>query len=278
MATPMTSTPLILSADDYAQGEAIDHGILNLIHTERLTATSCLTLSPRWPEAAAALTPDIRQQADIGLHLDFTQFSRPVRHPHPRLVMHSLLRLLDEQQVRATIALQLDAFEQAMGSAPDYVDGHQHVHQLPQIRNALLAELQSRYAGKLPWIRISHPAHDGWKGRVISALGSSAIRKQAATCGFSLTDGLLGVYGFDRTTEDYLVQLRRWLEIAVDQARQGHMSALMCHPGLASADASDTIKQARQVEYEVLAGLAFAELIQKLNIQLVKGSCIFPQS
>ena len=278
MGAPLTFTPLILSADDYAQGEAIDHGILSLIRMGRLTAASCLTLSPRWPEAAAALTPDIRQQADIGLHLDFTQFSWPVRHPHPRLVMHSLLRLLDEQQVRATIALQLDAFEQAMGSAPDYVDGHQHVHQLPQIRSALFAELQSRYAGKLPWIRISHPLHDGWKGRVISALGSSAIRKQATTWGFPLTDGLLGVYSFDHTAEGYLVQLRRWLEIAVDQVRQGHMSALMCHPGLASADTSDPIKQARQVEYEVLAGLAFAELIQKLNIQLVKGSCIFPQS
>lgn len=278
MAALLTPTPLILSADDYAQAEAIDYGILNLIRMGRLTATSCLTLSPRWPEAAAALTPDIRQQADIGLHLDFTQFSRPVRHSHPQLLMHSMLQLLDEHQVRATIALQLDAFEQAMDSAPDYVDGHQHVHQLPQIRSALLAELQSRYAGNLPWIRLSHPMYDGWKGQVISTLGSSAMRKLAATYGFSLTDELLGVYGFDRTADEYLGQLGRWLEIAVDQAQHGHRSALMCHPGLTTQDAADPISQARPVEYAVLAGSDFDELMRKLNIQPVKGSCLFQQS
>lgn len=275
MTASLTPTPLILSADDYAQGGAIDHAILNLIRMGRLTATSCMTLSPRWPEAATELTPEIRQQADIGLHLDFTQFSHPVRHPHPQLIMHSLLRSLDEQQVRATIALQLDAFEQAMGSAPDYVDGHQHVHQLPQIRSALLAELQSRYAGKLPWIRLSRPMHDGWKGRVISALGSSAMRKQAATCRFSLTDGLLGVYGFDHTADEYFLQVKRWLKIAVDQTRHGYISALMCHPGLVSASAADPIRQARPVEYEVLAGPAFAGLMRELNIQPAKGSCLF---
>ena len=277
MAAPLTFTPLILSADDYAQGEAIDHGILNLIRMGRLTAASCLTLSPRLPEAAAALISEIRQQADIGLHLDFTQFSHPVHHSHPQLAMHSLLQLLDEQQVRATISLQLDAFEQAMGTAPDYVDGHQHVHQLPQIRSALLAELQSRYTGKLPWIRLSRPAHDGWKGRIISALGSSAMQKQAATCEFSLTDGLLGVYGFNHTADEYLLQLRRWLGTAVDQAQHGHIFALMCHPGLASDDVADPIRQARPVEYEVLAGPAFAELMQNLNILPAKGSCIFQE-
>lgn len=264
--------PLIISADDYAQGPAIDHGILDLIRMGRLTATSCLSLSPCWREAAAAITPEIRQQADIGLHLDFTTYSRPVRHSHPQLVMRSLLRSLDYQEVKATVAQQLDAFEREMHSAPDYIDGHQHVHQLPQVRDALLAELQARYAGKLPWIRISHPAHDGVKGRVISALGSWAMRRQALSRGFAVTDTLLGVYGFDSSAASYQKQLRTWLAMAGKEIGAGRLCALMCHPGLPGTDVTDPIRQARSVEYEVFCSPGFTGMLQELNITPAKAS------
>ncbi|MFL9711355.1 ChbG/HpnK family deacetylase [Methylobacillus sp. Pita1] len=267
--------PLIISADDYAQGPAIDHGILDLIRMGRLTATSCLSLSPRWREAAAAITPEVRQQADIGLHLDFTTYSLPVRHPHPQLVMRSLLKSLDPQQLKATIAQQLDAFEREMNSAPDYVDGHQHVHQLPQVRDALLDELQSRYAGKLPWIRISHPAHDGVKGWVISALGSWAMRKQALSRGFAVTDTLLGVYAFDSSAATYQKQLRRWLAMAGKEIGAGRLCALMCHPGLAGTDGTDPIRQARPIEYEVFSGPGFAGMLQELDVRPAKASQLF---
>lgn len=272
------ATPLILSADDYAQSADIDHGILKLIRLGRLTATSCLSLSPRWHEAAAAISPDIRQQADIGLHLDFTQFSYPLRLTHPQLVIRSLLRQLSHKQIQATIRLQLDAFEKEIGSAPDYIDGHQHVHQLPQIRDALLSELHSRYSGKLPWLRISHPAHDGMKGLVISALGSSTMRKLALKRGFSATRTLLGVYGFNSNAESYLEQLNQWLAVVANGNAKGQPYALMCHPGLVSADQTDPIGQARPIEYEVLAGHAFNERLAALNIMPVKGSELFAKA
>ncbi|MPS49117.1 ChbG/HpnK family deacetylase [Methylobacillus sp.] len=264
--------PLIISADDYAQGAAIDQGILDLIRMRRLTATSCLSLSPRWREAATSITSAIREQADIGLHLDFTAYSRPTRYPHPQLVIRSLLRSLDPEQLKTMIGQQLDAFEQEMNSAPDYVDGHQHVHQLPQVRDVLLAELQSRYADKLPWIRISHSAYDGVKGRVILALGSQAMRKQALRRGFAVTDTLLGVYGFDSNAATYQKQLRAWLTIAVKETRVKRLCALMCHPGLPSADDTDPIRRARPVEYEVFSSSVFAEMLQEMDIEPTKAS------
>lgn len=271
------TTPLIVSADDYAQSASIDHGILKLIQLGRLTATSCLTLSPRWHEAASAITGDIRQQADIGLHLDFTQFSAPICRPHPQLVLHSLLRKLNPVEIRTTIARQLDAFEQALGNAPDYIDGHQHVHQLPQIRTALLAELQLRYPGELPWIRVSQPRYGGIKGRVITALGSNELRTQAHMLGFATTDTLLGVYAFDSDATHYGRKLRHWLAMAVQQHRQGSLCALMCHPGLPDHGTDDAISQARPVEYAVLSSPEFIDTLKTLGIILVKGSRILPR-
>ncbi|MDP3303450.1 MAG: ChbG/HpnK family deacetylase, partial [Methylotenera sp.] len=43
---------LIVCADDYAQSPAIDAGIIQLIQQNRISAASCMVLSPRWAEAA----------------------------------------------------------------------------------------------------------------------------------------------------------------------------------------------------------------------------------
>lgn len=68
---------LILCADDFGQSEAIDQAIIKLIKMGRLSATSCMTLSPRWNEAAKQITPYIRKKASIGLHLDLTTLVTP---------------------------------------------------------------------------------------------------------------------------------------------------------------------------------------------------------
>jgi len=42
---------LILCADDYAQSAGIDEAIIQLIEKKRLSAASCMTLSPRWKKS-----------------------------------------------------------------------------------------------------------------------------------------------------------------------------------------------------------------------------------
>ncbi|MCB5187546.1 ChbG/HpnK family deacetylase [Methylobacillus caricis] len=275
------STPLVLSADDYAQSDAIDAGILSLIQQGRLTATSCLTLSPRWPLAAKKILAEIRQQADIGLHLDFTQYSPSMRYSHPQLIARALLRSLDKKKLRSAIRQQLDLFEEALGTAPDYVDGHQHVHQLPQIREMLLEELVNRYsARRLPWIRIANPPPcDGLKGRVIGLLGSAALKKSALRHGLNSSDVLLGVYGFNDKPEEYAAKLRQWLNIAVQEAQKEKFCVFMCHPGIGiSSGEDDPIWQARPLEYQILSSGMFTELLQEINITPVKGSHILNSS
>jgi chitin disaccharide deacetylase len=265
------SNELILCADDYAQNEAIDAAIIELIQMDRLTATSCLTLSPRWVEASQQITPQIRSKAAIGLHLDFTQYVSP-NSALSSLIVRSYLRMLDKQLIRTSITRQLDAFENALNTPPDYIDGHQHVHQLPQIREVLISLLHQRYPEKMPWIRIAKPPiQDGVKAMIIRILGSHALTTLAKQHHIPYSKTLLGVYGFQHGTTYYQRKLNLWFaQVNGDNAAQPVV--LMCHPSLhvASVEESDAIYPARLVEYQVLSSPKFIQLIQQHNIQLVK--------
>jgi len=276
-----TVKSLIVTADDFAQSAEIDVGIIALILKNRVSATSCLTMTPRWPAAARLLTNEIRELADIGLHLDFTQYA-VYRHRLPMLMMRALFHTLPRKKILSSINQQLDRFEAALGTRPDYVDGHQHVHQLPQIREALLEVLDKRYGNDLPWLRIARPlARDGFKGRVIAALGADALERKARQAGIKCTSRLLGVYGFDISAAAYLERLDDWLAISINShnAAMNDTCALMCHPAI-SANASsgrpkdDVIYAARLLEYEVLNGDAFGEVLTKYRLLVSRGKAL----
>jgi predicted glycoside hydrolase/deacetylase ChbG (UPF0249 family) len=264
--------PLVISADDYAYHEAVDAGILGLIRQGRLTATSCMVMSPRWSEAAQAITSDIREKADIGLHLDFTEFGEPVRHPLSGLILRTFVHGLSTSAIRQNIHLQLNRFEQALGTRPDYIDGHQHVHQLPQIRGALLEIIRERYGQHGPWLRISSPPPaDGLKGRIIRGLGAQALRRRAIRQGLKCSSLLLGVYDFNDHTMPYLNRLRICLQQAQDASG---MPVLMCHPALpdSAAPAGDPIARARGAEFSALASHEFEALLNEYAIKPLRGT------
>lgn len=253
-------TPLVLSVDDYGYHAGVDDAVLELASEGRITATSCLTASPRWPQAACALTTEVRRQLSVGLHLDFTEFHAlaPLRE-----LVHATLRgRLAATTVEAGIARQLDAFEDALGTAPDYIDGHQHIHQLPIIRTVLLAELERRYPDIRPWIRISRPVHGGIKGWTIRALGADALATAAARAGFRCSRRLLGVYGFDLTLEQYTSRLVRWLR----HANAG--DAILFHVAR-DAQPNDPIGSARKIEYSVLRSHVWDEMLARFRINPV---------
>lgn len=275
-------TRVIICADDFAQSAAIDDAILDLIQRGVLTATSCMTLSPAWVDSASRLTGEIRAKADIGLHLDFTQFSQTIRLSHPVLVLRSLLGLLDRQAVRSNIQQQLNAFEEATGTMPDYVDGHLHVHQLPVIRDELLAEMQQRYgkltASERPWLRISSPpAESGFKARIIHWLGAKTLQTAALQAGFKVSPCLLGVYDFEGDAADYQAHWLTWArQLQQSPAPVEHClpPVLMCHPAKPydKKDESDPIAIARIIEWQVMHSADFYTWLSKAGIQPVKGS------
>ena len=131
---------IILCADDYGQNQAISQAIIELIKNDRLSATSCMTNSPLWPQHATWLSP-LRSRADMGLHFNLTEgvpLSDRLKNAHgfmplSKLIIRAYWRLLNAAAIEEEFIAQLEAFRAAMGAYPDFIDGHQHVQQLPII-------------------------------------------------------------------------------------------------------------------------------------------------
>jgi predicted glycoside hydrolase/deacetylase ChbG (UPF0249 family) len=262
----MAERNIVICADDFGYSEGIDRAVLELVAAGRLSAVSCMSTAPAWRADASALREQAQGRADLGLHLNLSErFDAEPRGPSLNtLILRAYTMRLSPAELRIRIALQLDAFEDALGRAPEFVDGHQHVHQLPIVRRVLLAELERRYAGRLPWLRDTTPSpslRGGFKPWVIARLGARALHRQAARRGFVQNRGFVGVYGFDGDEAGYLSRLRDWL------AAMGEGSLMMCHPGLGTA-AGDPIAAARQREYTVLMGEAFAQALADRGLRL----------
>ena len=279
----MSTRPLILCADDYALSPGVTLGILDALAKGRLNATGAMTNRPLWKEAA----PDVAgfaDRADIGLHLNLT-FGAPLG-AMPNLAPSGVLPmlrpflkaaragLLPREEVRAEIARQLDAFEDAMGRPPDFVDGHQHVQVLPGVRDWLLEELVKRgLAGRL-WLRDSSDRLPRILARrvelpkalVLAALGRG-FAAQAHGLGFHTNEGFAGFSAFD-LRRDYGRDFARYL------VRPGARHLVMCHPGHVDSDpsAGDDVREPRARELEFLLSDRFAHGLGAAGFHLHRWS------
>ncbi len=266
-------TEVVICADDYAMTPEVSAGIIALAQQGRISATSAMTLSPHWPQWARQV-PDLQQRIDVGLHLDWTSdfaLQQGFGQPLGPLMLRSLLRRLRPQDVAGQIERQLDLFEQHANAAPDHIDGHQHVHQFPVLREALIKVLVRRYSpGQRPWLRVAQVACKPWeiKARIINAMGARALRALAEQHGLAHSEHLTGVYDFQGDTNGYRQQLQGWL---------GHLppaAVLMCHPAQ-GFNPEAPFPHARIREQEVLSHPALEALLREQRIRIVRGSQLF---
>lgn len=273
MASDPTLPPtraVLLCADDYALHPLVDEAAEQLALAGRLSATSCMTTSPLWPAAAARLQA-LRDRLAVGLHFNLTE-GHGGAHPAQALgavIRQAYARQLSPAQLRTAWRTQLDAFEQALGTPPDFIDGHQHVHQLPGLRDAMLAELQARYAPhERPWVRSTAPAGGLWrspKAAVIALLGGWTATRRLRRAGVGTNRGFGGVYGFDAAdAESYGAQMAQWLP----QMRAGGL--LMCHPATGEVQ-GDAIGTQRPVEFAYLMSPAFGALLAQHGCHVHQG-------
>ena len=280
----MSAVPFVLGADDYGLAPGTSAGIRELLQAGRLSATSCLVLSPHWAEAAPklrAMAPD----ADIGLHLALTRMA-PLG-PMPRLAPggrlpspEKLMALayagrLDEREIGAEIDRQLDAFEQAMGRPPDYVDGHHHAQQLPVIRDALVARMRRRLPAGTALRNCAEPLR-AIIGRAIApvqavvlAFSGRGLRRAADQAGIPGNRRFSGVRSFSEPGPYRDLFLRF---IAPDASGPVRGLAVMCHPGHPDAElaALDSLTGPREVEYAYLAGDEFPRDIAAAGLRLAR--------
>jgi predicted glycoside hydrolase/deacetylase ChbG (UPF0249 family) len=254
---------ITLCADDFAQSEAISQGIVTLLDAGRLSAVSCMTDSPRWNQDALTLTP-YAAQADIGLHFNLTHsFGQPVKSLR-ELMQSSLFRTIDLAPVRKSLQHQLDRFEDSMHRAPDFVDGHQHVHVFPRIRQVVSEILGRRYPARKPYLRRVSPAiwnHDAPAKAMVLRLLARNAGDDAASAGFRLPAAFAGLYSLSPAA-DFGRYMRKWL------ASVPSGTLIMCHPALASNATEDLIAAARWSEMTYLLSDAFSRDLLAVGIKL----------
>src|SRR3990167_997175 len=246
---------IVLCADDYGQAEAISKGILELLAVDRLTAVSCLVTSPDWRTHATWLQP-YKEKADIGVHLNFTDgvpLSAAYREqigatfmPLSRLLWHTMTRskLLHRAALAAEVEAQLEAFTAAVGSAPRFIDGHQHVHHLPVIREVLLDVYRRKLASNAVYMRAVTQMGTllGLKKLVIHCTGGADFAAQLDSLRVAPNTSFAVIYPFNQSRR-YRQYCQEFLRVSSDRG------LIMCHPGLATNDQKDPLNQSRCAEY-----------------------------
>jgi chitin disaccharide deacetylase len=272
-----------LCADDYALSPGVSRGILEALAAGRLSAISVMTTRQFWPKSAHELR-QFNVKADIGLHLNLTlgsplgdmpAFAATGRLPGISQVIKAARRNeLPEAEIGQEISRQLDGFCEHFGAAPAFVDGHQHVQVLPQIRSQLFACLEEKgFSGKV-WLRDSsdRPWRIPRRGvEVAKALGIAwlgrGFAREAAGRRFVTNDGFAGFSAF-APAHDYAADFARYLRAP------GRRHLIMCHPGYCDEElvAADPATLSRERELSFLLSPAFTEMLARKCARLARLS------
>src|SRR5690606_14231146 len=261
---------IVVCGDDFGMNAGIDAAMLHLARLGRLSAVSVLTQGATFAARGSAL-----RGLDLGVHLNLTEDlgdAAPARVlPLPALISRAYANRLDGAWLDEQLARQFDAFEAVLGRAPDYVDGHQHVHQLPGVLPRLLRLIQRRYGRDAPWLRYTAPGmqegiplRESAKAALIGALGSRAVARAARRAGLRTNRRLLGVYGLQGGARRYAGLLQRWLT----NARDGDL--LVCHPALPGA--GDALAAQRAAEFEVWARPELGDWLRLNGVRVARPS------
>ncbi|MFY9692495.1 MAG: ChbG/HpnK family deacetylase [Xanthobacteraceae bacterium] len=267
-----------LCADDYGLSPTVSAAIRDLIARHRINATSVMMPAPSFsPSEAAALEVAAGGRAAIGLHVTLTAPFRPLTAgfaptrngaflPLPAMAGRALAHWLRPEDLEIEITRQFSAFRAAFGRAPDFVDGHQHSHVFPQIREALLRVIKD--AAPQAWLRqcgrsaAAPKSFADPKGYVLDAL-STRLARLAARAEVRTNPAFAGTYSF-APGADYATLFPGFLDGLPDGG------VVMCHPGEVDAELRrlDPLTDLREREYAYFLGDEFPLLLQRLGYAL----------
>src|SRR5262249_21403492 len=269
-----------LCADDYGISPAVSTGIRDLVARGRLNAVSVLVAAPTFQRSEAVslnVLNSAASRAAIGLHIALTAPFRPSRAdfapasegaflPIAATFRHALFGRFKQDALVAEIAEQMRTFADSFGRAPDFVDGHQHVHLFPRIRDAVL-EVAKEMAPQA-WVRqcgrvapFAVRIADG-KGLFLDFM-SRRFRRRAAALGLATNPAFAGTYEFDEKA-DFAALFPRFLEELPDGG------VVMCHPGFVDAELErlDPLTRLREKEYAFFADEEFPALLARHGVTL----------
>ena len=264
--------PVIINVDDLGLSEPVNEAVIRLAQMQRIQASSYMSHGSISADAVRELH---NLNIDIGLHLDLTGFNCIGSLKH--ILLTSYLHLWPRTKIQNIINQQLNQFEDTIGQKPDFVDGHQHVHQLPVIRDILIRILQQRYHNTVA-IRCTKPLQKNFKALLIYNLGGRALKKKLQKSHIAHNFAFGGVYDFNANVKELALKWKHWLGAIPYEG-----AVIMCHPALPSTMWHDEIKVAREREWQWLSSDAFSQCWQDMQChathwQTLIDKCINYQS
>jgi predicted glycoside hydrolase/deacetylase ChbG (UPF0249 family) len=270
-----------LCADDYGIAPGVNAAIRRLIARGHINATSVMTVAPHFnADAATALAALNAEEprAAIGLHLTLTAPFAPASDgfaplregrflPLGTMMRQSLARRLHGERLAAEIGAQLGAFRESFGRPPDFVDGHQHVHLFPQVRDAVLQVIAEaapnvwvRQCGRGPSAR-----HVGGRKALVLGLLSLRFRRKATRRGIRVNPAFAGAYAFNAQA-DFTALFSRFLTGMPDGG------LIMCHPGFVDAalERLDPLTTLREHEFAFFDSDVFPRMLAEHGVTLAR--------
>jgi predicted glycoside hydrolase/deacetylase ChbG (UPF0249 family) len=269
-----------LCADDYGISPGVNRAIRDLIERSRLNATSVMMVTPAIGRDEAARLQDAASKSPrcaIGLHVTLTAPFRPLTMhfrplvdelflPFPKLLRAGMLRRIDPEIIQSEVSMQLAAFRDLFGRAPDFVDGHQHVQLYPQVRNGFLAAVKDKAPNA--WVRQARRNQPlgqrlgSPKALLLDHL-STQFRRRATREGLTHNPAFAGAYDHSRKP-DYGALMRGFLDGIPEDG------VVMCHPGFVDEVLTDLdpLTTVREIEYAYLAGEDFPRLLAANKVTL----------
>lgn len=270
-----------LCADDYGISPAVNGAIRELIARQRLNATSVMVAAPHLGDDEAGeldLLNSGERRAALGLHVTLTAPFKPMSAgfaplregaflPLGEMMRAAVARRLQPELLVIEIATQLTAFLDTFGRPPDFLDGHQHVHLFPQVRDAFLKVVAE--AAPYAWVRQCGRAnslrrlHDR-KALVLDVL-SLAFRRRADRQGIATNPAFAGSYAFTAKA-DFGRIFPRFLAGLPDGG------LIMCHPGFVDAELKrlDSLTDLREREFAYFNSDEFPHLLARHRVELAQ--------
>ncbi len=262
---------ILLCADDFGLNAEVNQAILNLVDLKRLNAVSAMVNMPLCQKGAVSLC-EYSDVIQIGLHLNFTEGKALTEKAQPyfrslnQLCALSHFRCMELGYIVEEIRAQILAFQQYFGFLPQFIDGHQHVHEFPLFRQALLQAYLEFYPKKSATIRV--PAQQSFfnnltsiKSIMIYLMGARALLKLLKQHQIPHNASFSGIYDFNPES-DYRTEFKKFLQKSLSNG------LIMCHPGHGAIDPADSIAKARVTEYQYFVSDAFVQDLAEAGVLL----------
>lgn len=236
MSTKVTKR-IVVNADDFGRHREINRAVAECVERGCLRSASLMPGGKAFDDAVDVA----RAHPELGVGIHFTLANgRPVL---PRIYILSLVKENGEfyddyhvfvkrflagkvhmEEVRRELAAQVRK-AQSTGLPLTHVDGHQHLHVLPGIFDAVLtvAEAAGIRTVRIPGAPLFSGDAGAFTGRAGLSLLAGRARGQAKARGFRYADHFEGIVAGGAVNEERLLRM-------VEKLRSG-VTEVMMHPG-----------------------------------------------